>query len=100
MSNVFSVQQRNYLEINMIVNAAVLNAKSFIFIAVLAACAALPAPAEAQDQEVTVRISVPAAGLRLSQAAAAREVYRRLAFAAHIACSTGNRVGLATRVEL
>jgi UrcA family protein len=75
-------------------NATVLNAKSFICIAALAACAALSAPVHADDHEVTVRISVRAAGLDLSQPADAREVYRRLYFAARTACGNGNRVGL------
>jgi len=71
-----------------------LNAKFFICIAALAAFAALPAPVQADDHEVTVRISVRAAGLDLSQPADAREVYRRLYFAARIACGNGNRVCL------
>ena len=75
-------------------NATVLNAKSFICIAALAACAALSAPVHADDHEVTVRISVRTAGLDLSQPADAREVYRRLYFAARTACGNGNRVGL------
>src|SRR5260370_4562469 len=75
-------------------NATVLNAKSFICIAALEACAALSAPVHADDHEVTVRISVRTAGLDLSQPADAREVYRRLYFAARTACGNGNRVGL------
>jgi UrcA family protein len=74
--------------------ATVLNAKSILCIAALAVCAALSAPVQADDHEVTVRISVRAAGLDLSQPADAHEVYRRLYFAARIACGNGNRVGL------
>jgi UrcA family protein len=72
----------------------VLNAKSFICIAVVATIVALSGPTEAQDRNVTVRIPVDTAGLDLNQAADARELYRRLARAARVACGHGNQVSL------
>jgi UrcA family protein len=78
----------------MNLNTTVLNAKPFIWVAALAVCAVLSAPAKADGPEVTVKISVSAAGLDLSRSADAREVYRRLYFAARTACGNGNRVGL------
>jgi len=78
----------------MSTKASILNAKPFICLAALAACAVLSGPVKADGHEVTVKISVSAAGLDLSQPADAREVYRRLYFAAHTACGNGNRVGL------
>jgi UrcA family protein len=74
--------------------ASILNAKSFICLAALAACAVLSGPVKADGHEVTVKISVSAAGLDLSRPADAREAYRRLSFAARTACGDGNRVGL------
>jgi UrcA family protein len=74
--------------------ASILNAKSFICLAALAACAVLSGPVKADGHEVTVKISVSAAGLDLSRPADAREVYRRLSSAARTACGDGNRVGL------
>ena len=50
--------------------------------------------AQADSGEVTVRISISTSGLDLRYPADAREVYRRLYFAARIACGNGNRVGL------
>jgi UrcA family protein len=74
--------------------ASILNAKSFIWLAALAACAVVSGQVKADGHEVTVKISVNAAGLDLSRPADAREVYRRLSFAARTACADGNRVGL------
>jgi UrcA family protein len=74
--------------------ASILNAKPIICVAALAACAVLSGPVKANGHEVTVKISVSAAGLDLSRPGDAREVYRRLYFAARIACGSGNRVGL------
>ena len=78
----------------MNINTAALNARSLACIAALTACAALSAHVQAGDHEVTVKISVRAEGLDLEQPADARELYRRLYFAARIACGNGNRVGL------
>jgi UrcA family protein len=78
----------------MSTKASILNAKPFICLAALAACAVLSGPVKADGHEVTVKIFVSAAGLDLSRPADAREVYRRLYFAARTACGDGNRVGL------
>jgi UrcA family protein len=72
----------------------ILNAKLLILVAALSACAVPTGPAKADSHEVAVKISVSTAGLDLSGPADAREVYRRLYFAARIACGSGNRVGL------
>ena len=74
--------------------ASILSAKPIICLAALAACAALSGPVKADGHEVTVKISVSAAGLDLSRPADARELYRRIYFAARTACGSGNRVGL------
>lgn len=74
--------------------SSILNAKSFICLAALAACAVLSGQVKADSPEVTVKISVSAAGLDLSRPADAREVYRRLYIAARTACGNGNRVDL------
>src|SRR6266849_2380927 len=74
--------------------ASILNAEPFICLAALAACAVLAGPVKADGHEVPVKISVSAAGLDLRRPADAREVYRRLSFAARTACGNGNRVGL------
>jgi len=82
------------LEIIMKTKAAVLKAKPFICIALLAACAVLSGPVQASDHEVTVKISVSTAGLDLSQPADARKVYARIQEAAYIVCTQGMRVDL------
>jgi UrcA family protein len=74
--------------------ASILNAKIVIGLVALAACAVLSGPVKAASHEITVKISVSAAGLDLSRPADARELYRRLYFAARTACGNGNRVGL------
>ena len=74
--------------------ATILNAKPFICIAAVAACAALLGPVQATDHEVTINISVSTVGLDLSQPAGARELYARLRKAADIACTHGMRVDL------
>ena len=71
---------------------SVINAKPFICIAAAAACALLSGALQAH--EVTVRIPVSAAGLDLSQPAAARELYRRIRVAARLACGDHYQVGL------
>jgi UrcA family protein len=82
-----------YRETNMNTNYPVFSARSFICGAALAACAALASPVQAN--EVMVSIPVDTAGLDLSQPAAARRVYSLIQKAARIACTSGNRVGLA-----
>ena len=73
---------------------SILNAKTLTCLAALAACAVLWSPVKADSPEVRVKIYVSAADLDLSRPADAREVYRRLYFAARTACGNGNRVGL------
>jgi UrcA family protein len=76
-------------------NTAILNTRFFICIAALSACVVLSGPVKADNRDVvTVKIPVKAEGLDLKQPADAREVYRRLHFAARTACGNGNRVGL------
>lgn len=75
-------------------NAVVLNAKAFIYIAALTACAAISAPAQAGDHKVIVKIPVSYAGLDLNQPAGAQALYHRLQYAAYVACTEGDRVGL------
>ncbi len=89
-----AAQSHTYLEITMNTKAPVLNTKSFICIALLAACGVLSAPIQAKSHEVTVKITVSTAGLDLSQPAGAREAYARLQKAAGIACTHGMRVDL------
>src|SRR3984893_15534590 len=74
--------------------ASILIANPFICLVALAACAVPSVPVKAHGHEVTVKISVSAAGLDLNRPADAREVYRRLYFAARTACGNGNRIGL------
>jgi UrcA family protein len=83
---------QNSLEIDM--NMNVLDVRSLICVAAVAACVALSGPVQAESHEVTVKIPVSAAGLALDQPAGARELYSRLRKAAKIACSNGNRVAL------
>jgi UrcA family protein len=85
---------RTDLEINMNINAPVLSAKSFIYMAVLAACALLSGPIQAKERIVTVKVSVNTAGLDVAQPAGGRELYSRLAHAAAIVCGGTNQVGL------
>jgi len=49
----------------------------------------------ARDTAVTIAIAVNSHGLNLSQSADAHTFYRRIAHAAWVACTDGNRVGLA-----
>jgi len=49
----------------------------------------------ARDKPVTIAIAVNSRGLNLSQPADAHTFYRRIADAAWVACTDGNRVGLA-----
>jgi UrcA family protein len=81
-------------ETHMNRNASIFSAKPYICLAALAAFAMLSVSAQADSGEVTVKISISTSGLDLRHPADAREVYRRLYFAARIACGNGNRVGL------
>jgi UrcA family protein len=51
--------------------------------------------AEADDRGVIVAIPVSAQGLDLSQPAAVQTLYERVEYAAYVACTRSNRVGLA-----
>jgi len=78
----------------MNVNLPVLNAKSCICTAAVAACVILAVPVQAKEHEVGVKLSVTTTGLDLKQPADALELYRRLRKAADIVCGHGNRVDL------
>jgi UrcA family protein len=82
------------METNMNTKVPVVDAKAFICIAAMAACALLSSSVHAKEHEVTVKVSVSAAGLDLSQPAGTRELYGRLQKAARIVCGDGNRVDL------
>lgn len=58
-------------------------------------CALLTVSAVADEGKVVVRIPVNEQGLDLSDPAGARELYQRLDYAAYVACTRANRVGLA-----
>jgi len=55
---------------------------------------ALVGPASASEHMVTIRIPVSKAGLDVNTPDGANKFYRRVAFAAEVACTDGNRVGL------
>jgi UrcA family protein len=59
------------------------------------ACVLLTGTAVADEQKVVVRIPVSAKGLHLNDPAGARELYQRLNYAAYVACTRADRVGLA-----
>jgi len=64
--------------------------------AVGVACALFAGNVAAKDgQDVTVAIQVSTRGLDVSQPAGAQKLYWRLQHAARVACTSGNRVGLA-----
>jgi UrcA family protein len=64
------------------------------FVAALA-CAIFAGTVVGTEREVTIDIHVNARGLDISQPVGARKLYQRLKYAAHIACSNGDRVALA-----
>jgi UrcA family protein len=82
------------LEINMNTHSA-LTTKPFICLAAVVACTALSGVVQATGHQVTIKVPVSTAGLDLSQSAGARELYVRVQRAARVACTHGNRVGLA-----
>jgi UrcA family protein len=59
------------------------------------ACALLTGTAVADEHSVVVAIPVSGQGLNLNDPAGARELYQRLNYAAYVACTRSNRVGLA-----
>ena len=69
---------------------------AFALLCSLVSAAALADQAAGPNEhEVTVAIQVSTRGFDLSQAAAAQKIYSRLQHAAWVACTSGNRVGLA-----
>jgi UrcA family protein len=63
--------------------------------AAIAACTLFTGSVAAQDDAVTVSIQVSTQGLDVSQPRGAQKLYWRLQHAARVACTRGNRVGLA-----
>jgi UrcA family protein len=59
------------------------------------ACALFAGSVAAKDDAVTVSIQVSTQGLDVSQPRGAQKLYWRLQYAARVACTHGNRVGLA-----
>ena len=83
----------------MYAKAAVITAGSLVG-AASAACTLLAGNVAAKDHYVTVAIHVNAQGLDLTQPADARAFYARLQYAARVACTNGDRVGLASVEDL
>jgi UrcA family protein len=67
--------------------------------AAIIASALIVGGAEAADDDVTVSISVNRHGLDLSQAQAVHRLYQRVEYAAYVACTRANRVGLAPAAD-
>jgi UrcA family protein len=63
--------------------------------AAIAACTLFVGSVAAKDDAVTVSIQVSTQGLDVSQPRGAQKLYWRLQHAAWVACTHGNRVGLA-----
>jgi UrcA family protein len=55
--------------------------------------------AQADDRSVVVAIPVSAQGLDLSHSAGAHALYERVEYAAYVACTRSNRVGLAPAAD-
>jgi UrcA family protein len=82
----------------MYTRSKTVNARSLV--AALAIAGALFAGSvAAADRAVIVAIPVNAHGLDVSQPAGAQELYRRLDYAAYVACTRANRVGLAPSTD-
>ena len=62
--------------------------------AAIAACTLFAGSVAAKDDAVAVSIQVSTQGLDISQPRGAQEFYWRLQYAARVACTHGNRVGL------
>lgn len=78
--------------------SAVLTAR-YVLAAAAVACTLFAGNVVARNYEVTVAIRVSTDGLDLSQAAGAQEFYQRLKYAAYVACTRGDRVGLAPAAD-
>jgi UrcA family protein len=62
--------------------------------AAIAACSLFAGSVAAKDDAVTVSVQVNTRGIDVSQPQGAQELYWRLEYAARVACTHGNRVGL------
>jgi UrcA family protein len=62
--------------------------------AAIAACWLFAGSVAAKDDAVTVSVQVNTRGIDVSQPQGAQELYWRLEYAARVACTHGNRVGL------
>jgi UrcA family protein len=62
--------------------------------AAIAACLLFAGSVAAKDDAVTVSVQVNTRGIDVSQPQGAQELYWRLEYAARVACTHGNRVGL------
>jgi UrcA family protein len=62
--------------------------------AAIAACSLFAGGVAAKDDAVTVSVQVNTRGIDVSQPQGAQELYWRLEYAARVACTHGNRVGL------
>jgi UrcA family protein len=91
-------ERENHQEIDMHIKTAVITARCLLGAAAVA-CTLLAGNAVARDHEVTVQIHVSTQGLDLSQPAGAKEFYGRLEYAAYVACTRGDRVGLAPATD-
>jgi UrcA family protein len=82
----------------MYTKAAAMNARCVLGAAAIA-CTLFAGNVVAAGREVTVAIHVSTQGLDLSQPAGAQKFYVRLKNAADLACTRGNRVGLAPATD-
>jgi UrcA family protein len=78
----------------MYTKTAVMSARYLIGAATVA-CTLFAGSVVAKDDAVTVSIQVSTQGLDVSQPRGAQKLYWRLQYAARVACTHGNRVGLA-----
>jgi UrcA family protein len=78
----------------MYTKTAVMSARYLIGAATVA-CTLFAGSVVAKDDAVTVSIQVSTQGLDVSQPRGAQKLYWRLQYAAQVACTHGNRVGLA-----
>jgi UrcA family protein len=63
-------------------------------ITAVVACVLFAGTVVGAEREITVDIHVSAHRLDISQPAGAQKLYQRLKYAAHLACTSANRVGL------
>lgn len=77
----------------MYTKSAAMSARCVLGAATIA-CTLFAGNVVANDHKVIVAIPVSTEGLDLSQPAEVRKLYMRLEYAAYVACTRGNRVGL------